>query len=121
MRAYYESVFARYALRDRMAGFFTDYDVLLSPTLPISSLEAGRNIPEGLEDRSLVSWVFYTYPFNLTGQPAASVCAGLASDGMPVGLQIVGRGLGEADVLRAAAAIERTQPPDYNLRPFTGQ
>jgi aspartyl-tRNA(Asn)/glutamyl-tRNA(Gln) amidotransferase subunit A len=40
---------------------------------------------------------------------------------MPVGLQIVGRGLGEADVLRAAAAIERTQPPDYNLRPFTGQ
>ncbi len=120
MRAYYESVFARYALRDRMVAFFTTYDVLLSPTLPISSLEAGRNIPEGLDDRSLVSWVFYTYPFNLTGQPAASVCAGLASDGMPVGLQIVGRGLGEADVLRAAAAIERAQPPGYNLRPPTG-
>jgi aspartyl-tRNA(Asn)/glutamyl-tRNA(Gln) amidotransferase subunit A len=121
MRAYYESVFARYALRDWMVGFFTHYDVLLSPTLPISSLEAGRNIPEGLDDRSLVSWVFYTYPFNLTGQPAASVCAGLASDGMPVGLQIVGRSLGEVDVVRAAAAIERMQPPGYNLRPFTGQ
>ncbi|CAO4173943.1 amidase family protein [Methylorubrum populi] len=119
MRAYYETVFARYALRDRMVNFFTGYDVLVSPTLPISSLEAGRNIPEGLEDRSLVSWAFYTYPFNLTGQPAASVCAGIASDGMPVGLQIVGRTLGEYDVMRAAAAIERTKPPGYNLRPLT--
>lgn len=119
MRAYYETVFARYALRDRMVNFFTGYDVLVSPTLPISSLEASRNIPEGLEDRSLVSWAFYTYPFNLTGQPAASVCAGIASDGMPVGLQIVGRTLGEYDVMRAAAAIERTKPPGYNLRPLT--
>ena len=120
MRGYYESVFARYALRDRMVRFFADHDVLLSPTLPISSLEAGRNIPEGLGDRSLVSWAFYTYPFNLTGQPAASVCAGLAADGMPVGLQIVGSTLGEADVVRTAAAIERTRPPGYNIRPNQG-
>ena len=120
MRSYYETVFARYALRDRMGSFFTNYDVLLSPTLPISFLEASRNIPVGLEDRSLVSWVFYTYPFNLTGQPAASVCAGIATDGMPVGLQIVGSTLGETDVVRVAAAIERTQPPGYNLRPFQG-
>ncbi|MGU3539795.1 hypothetical protein [Methylobacterium sp. A54F] len=49
MRAYYETVFARYALRDRMVGFFSRHDVLLSPTLPLSSLEAGRNIPAGLE------------------------------------------------------------------------
>ena len=120
MRGYYESVFARYALRDRMNRFFSNFDVLLSPTLPISSLEAGRNIPPGLEDRSLVSWAFYTYPFNLTGQPAASICAGLASDGMPIGLQIVGRSLGEEDVVRVAAAIERTHPPGYNLRPPVG-
>ncbi|MCJ2052307.1 amidase family protein [Methylobacterium sp. J-070] len=120
MRGYYETVFARYALRDRMVRFFVDHDVLLSPTLPISSLEAGRNIPDGLGDRSLVSWAFYTYPFNLTGQPAASVCVGLAADGMPVGLQIVGRTLGEADVVRTASAIERTQPPGYNIRPHQG-
>ena len=63
-----------------------------------------------------MSWAFYTYPFNLTGQPAASVCAGLASDGMPIGLQIVGRSLGEEDVVRVAAAIERTHLPGYNLR-----
>ena len=58
-------------------------------------LDAGKIIPDQLPDRSLVSWVYYTYPFNLTGQPAATVCAGIAGDGMPVGLQIVGRSLSE--------------------------
>lgn len=117
MCAYYETVFRRYALRDAMVRSFDRYDIQLSPTLPVSSLEAGRNFPESLSDRSLVTWVFYTYPFNLTGQPAASVCAGLGADGMPIGLHIVGRCLGEADVVRAAAAVERTKPPGYKLRP----
>ncbi len=116
MRSYYETVFRRYALRDEMRRFFERYDLLLSPTLPISSLETGRDIPAELSDRGLVTWVFYTYPFNLTGQPAASVCAGIASNGMPVGLQIVGRALGEADVIRGAAGIERIHPPGYNLK-----
>ena len=83
--------------------------------LPITSLDAGKNIPDQLQDRSLVSWVYYTYPFNLTGQPAATVCAGIAGDGMPVGLQIVGRSLSEYD---DAAAFERTKPTGYNLRAF---
>jgi aspartyl-tRNA(Asn)/glutamyl-tRNA(Gln) amidotransferase subunit A len=76
MRAYYDTVFRRYALRDEMVAFFSRYDALLSPTLPVSALEAGRNIPEGLEDRSLVSWVYYTYPFNLTGQPVGVPACG---------------------------------------------
>ncbi|HEX4765275.1 MAG TPA: amidase family protein [Lichenihabitans sp.] len=118
MTAYYETVFRRYALRDDMRRFFERYDILLSPTLPVSSLDVGKNVPDGLPDRTIVSWVFYTYPFNLTGQPAASICAGFGSDGMPVGLQIVGRPHGEADVLRVAAAFEATQPAGYNLRPF---
>jgi aspartyl-tRNA(Asn)/glutamyl-tRNA(Gln) amidotransferase subunit A len=62
--------------------------------------------------------VYYTYPFNLIGHPAATVCAGFGADGMPVGLQIVGRALAEYDVIRAAAAFERTQPPGYNTRVF---
>ena len=102
----------------RLAGSSKSYDLLLSPVLPVSSLEVAKNIPDHLGDRNLVSWVFYTYPFNLTGQPAATVCAGIAADGMPVGLQIVGRALGEYDVVRAAAAYERTKPPGYNVRPF---
>src|SRR5262249_24630500 len=111
-----EKVVERYALRDKVRKFFDTYDILLSPVLPVTSLDAGKNITDPLSDRTLVSWVYYTYPFNLTGQPAATVCAGIACDGMPVGLQIVGRALGEYDVVRAAAAYERTKPGGYNLR-----
>jgi aspartyl-tRNA(Asn)/glutamyl-tRNA(Gln) amidotransferase subunit A len=119
MRSYYASVFERYALREHARNFFERFDILLSPVLPVTSLDVGVNIPAALIDRNLVSWVFYTYPFNLTGQPAASVCAGIAKDGMPVGLQVVGRSHCEADVVRAAAAFERTQPAGYNVRPYT--
>jgi aspartyl-tRNA(Asn)/glutamyl-tRNA(Gln) amidotransferase subunit A len=119
MRDYYEKVFERYALRDKVRTFFERFDLLLSPVLPISSLDVGQNIPRHLGDRNLVSWVFYTYPFNLTGQPAASVCAGFDEAGMPIGLQIVGRALGEYDVVRAAAAFERTCAPHYNICKFT--
>jgi aspartyl-tRNA(Asn)/glutamyl-tRNA(Gln) amidotransferase subunit A len=109
LRTYYTTVFGRYALRERMRLFFERYDLLLSPVLPVAALDVGKNVPQHLADRNLVSWVFYPYPFNLTGQPAATVCAGFA-DGMPVGLQLVGRALGEYDVVRAAAAFEATQP-----------
>ena len=76
MTAYYETVFRRYALREEMRLFFERHDALLSPTLPVTSIGVGLNVPPELPERSIVSWVFYTYPFNLTGQPAASVCAG---------------------------------------------
>jgi aspartyl-tRNA(Asn)/glutamyl-tRNA(Gln) amidotransferase subunit A len=106
MRAYYDSVFRRYALRDEMFAFFQRYDALLSPTLPISALEAGRNIPAGLEHRNLVSWVYYTYPFNLTGQPAASVPVGVSAAGTPVGLQIVTPRNDEETAVKIAAWLE---------------
>ena len=115
MQDYYTKVFTRYALRDRMTALFRDYNVLLSPVLPVSSLDVGKNVPDSHADRNLVSWVYYTYPFNLTGQPAGAVCAGLSPDGMPVGLQVVGRYLDEAAVVRAMAFVERTQPRGYNI------
>jgi aspartyl-tRNA(Asn)/glutamyl-tRNA(Gln) amidotransferase subunit A len=118
MRDYYQKVFARYALRDRINAFFGRYDILLSPVIPVTSLDVGVDVPPHLGDRNLVSWVFYTYPFNLTGNPAASICAGIARDGMPVGLQIVGGPQREYDVVRAAAAYERTQAPGYNIRRY---
>ena len=106
MRNYYDTVFRRYALRDEMFAFFGRYDALLSPTLPISALEAGRNIPAGFERRNLVSWVYYTYPFNLTGQTAASLPVGLSSRGTPVGLQIVTARNDEETALKTAAWLE---------------
>jgi aspartyl-tRNA(Asn)/glutamyl-tRNA(Gln) amidotransferase subunit A len=118
MRGYYEKVFERYAFRETMRLFFEKYDVLVSPVLPVSSLDVGLNIPKHLTDRNLVSWIYYTYPFNLTGQPAGTVCAGLDPEGMPIGLQIVGRAMGEYDVVRLAAAYERSQPEGYNVCPM---
>lgn len=117
MRSYYEKVFERYAFRDQVRTFFEKYDVLVSPVVPVSSVDVGINIPKHLSDRNLVSWIYYTYPFNLTGQPAGTVCAGIAPDGMPVGLHIVGRALGEYDVVRLGAAYERSQPQGYNSAP----
>lgn len=112
MRDYYTKVFERYAFRDQVRTLFEKYDVLVSPVVPVSSLDVGVNIPAHLADRNLVSWVYYTYPFNLTGQPAGTVCAGVAGDGMPVGLHIVGRALGEYDVVRLGSAYERLQGRD---------
>jgi aspartyl-tRNA(Asn)/glutamyl-tRNA(Gln) amidotransferase subunit A len=109
LRTYYTKVFERYALRERMRLFFERYDLLLSPTLAVASLDVGKNVPDSRPDRDLVSWVYYTYPFNLTGQPSATVCAGF-SEGMPVGLQLTGRSHDEASVVRAAAAFEGTRP-----------
>jgi aspartyl-tRNA(Asn)/glutamyl-tRNA(Gln) amidotransferase subunit A len=106
MREYYDAVFRRYALRDEALAFFDRYNALLSPTLPISALEAGRNIPAALEHRNLVSWVYYTYPFNLTGQPAASLPVGLSAAGTPVGLQIVTPRNDEEGALKIAAWLE---------------
>lgn len=107
MEAYYDSVFARYALREKMRLFFTRYDALISPVVPVSSVDAGVNLPPGFEDCNLLSWVSYTYPFNLTGAPAGAIRAGTGVDGMPVGLQIVGQPWREDRVVQIAAAVER--------------
>ncbi len=55
-------------------------------------------------------WIPFTYPFNMTGHPGASVPCGFTSDGLPIGLQIVGRRLDDATVLRAAAGFEKLAP-----------
>jgi aspartyl-tRNA(Asn)/glutamyl-tRNA(Gln) amidotransferase subunit A len=118
MRAYYQTVFKRYDLREKNRRLFERYDLILSPTVPVSSLDVDKNLPDHLQDRNLVSWVYYTYPFNLTGNPAVSICAGFGDGGMPVGLQIVGAPLAEVDVIAAAAAFERSHPVGYNVRRF---
>lgn len=107
MREYYEKVFARYALRERVRTFFESYDILLTPVSPVSSIDTGKNIPDHLLDRNLVSWIFYTYPFNLTGQPALTIPGGIDAEGMPIGIQFVGRTLREVDIIAAASAFEK--------------
>jgi Asp-tRNA(Asn)/Glu-tRNA(Gln) amidotransferase A subunit family amidase len=107
---YYAKVFARYALREEVRRFFERYDVLITPTLPVAAFGAGVNVPPELPDRNVVSWVYYTYPFNLTGNPASSIPCGFTADGLPVGLQAVAATNREADLLRLGAAFESARP-----------
>ena len=93
-----------------MSRFHEDWDLLLTPTLPLVAFEAGREVPEGWPDRRWPSWTPFTYPFNLTQQPAASVACGFTSEGLPAGLQIVGPRHGDSLVLRAARAYEAAHP-----------
>lgn len=86
-------------------AFFQRYDLLIGPVMPVPAFDVERDVPVGFEVDDW-SWCPYTYPWNMTGQPAASVPIGFTKAGLPVGVQIVGRTGGEADVLRAASALE---------------
>ena len=95
-----------------MNAFMEDYDLLLTPTLPVSAFTAGRDEPDGWRRETMapLDWTPFTYPFNMTGQPAATVPCGFDSEGLPIGLQIVGRWKDDRRVLRAAAALEAAMP-----------
>lgn len=106
---YYEAVAARARLGSAMERFHTRYDLLVTPTMPTTAPPADVVYHSPEFDR----WehaVPYTVPFNLTGQPAASIPVGLADDGLPVGMQIVGPRFSEALILRASRAFEQAMP-----------
>lgn len=107
---YYTNVFKRYEFREKVRVFFEDFDLLLTPATPCAAFDVGLNTPPNLQDRNIVSWVYYTYPFNLTGQPAASIPAGFTKAGLPIGLQLVSKINSEVDIFRAASAFEAAQP-----------
>jgi aspartyl-tRNA(Asn)/glutamyl-tRNA(Gln) amidotransferase subunit A len=97
----------RMELGRRMGVFHATYDLLLTPTMPIPAFPAGQDVPDGWPSRLWTSWTPYTYPFNLTQQPALSVPCGFTAGGLPVGLQVVGPRHADALVLRAGRAYER--------------
>jgi len=98
---------------DGWRRFMERYDLLLTPTLPVAAFAAGDDEPpraDGRTDVTPLDWTPFTYPFNLTGQPAATVPCGFDAEGLPIGLQIVGRWHDDATVLRASAAFEAAAP-----------
>jgi aspartyl-tRNA(Asn)/glutamyl-tRNA(Gln) amidotransferase subunit A len=102
---------ARADYANAMVRFHEKYDLLLTPQMPTPAIEAGRVTPaDGGYGDNWLNWSPYTYPFNLTQQPAASVPCGFSSDGLPIGLQIVGPARCDHLVLRAARAFESARP-----------
>ena len=117
---YLDAVKQRGLLGSRMRQFMERYDLLVTPTLPIPAFEAGRLSPADTDATGKwVNWTPFSYPFNLTQQPAASVPCGFTSAGLPVGLHLIGRMFDDKTVLRAAHAYERAtgwhklRPPGY--------
>jgi aspartyl-tRNA(Asn)/glutamyl-tRNA(Gln) amidotransferase subunit A len=102
-----QAMMDRAALYEVMRRYHERYDVLLTPSMPTTAIEAGIEVPrDGSFGDQWFNWSPYTWPFNVTGQPGASVPVGLASDGLPIGLQIIGPKGREDLVLRVAKGVE---------------
>jgi aspartyl-tRNA(Asn)/glutamyl-tRNA(Gln) amidotransferase subunit A len=109
---YVQAWFDRLAWWQHPRAFFEKHDLLLTPTIACPPFDAGAEGPGEIAGRRVdrYGWIPFTYPFNVTGQPACSVPCGFTRAGLPIGLQIVGRRFDDATVLRAAAAFERARP-----------
>ena len=107
---YFQAMLERAALGERMSRFHENWDLLLTPSLPIPAFDAGSEYPQTGPFARWRDWTPFTYPFNLTQQPAASVPCGLTAAGAPIGLQIVATKYAEDLVLRAARAYESLHP-----------
>ena len=110
------ALLARAVFYQAVRNFFEGFDLLLTPTVPVAAWsvepgpEEGPKEIGGRQAPTMFDRIPFTYPFNLTGQPAATVPCGFTAEGLPVGLQIVGRWHADAVVLRAAAGFEAIQP-----------
>jgi amidase len=99
----------RGALYQRVATWFGDHDVLACPAAIVPPFDVDMRYLERLEDHEFgnyVDWLYITFAITLTGCPAISVPCGFTKSGLPVGLQLVGRPRGEAELLHFAARLE---------------
>ncbi len=106
------AIMVRKAVTNKLWRFMRNYDLLLTPTLAVPPFALHVQGVEKIDGRMVTpsQWLAFTFPFNMTGQPAASVPAGFTKTGLPVGLQIIGRHLADASVLQAAASFEAAKP-----------
>ncbi|GAH19197.1 unnamed protein product, partial [marine sediment metagenome] len=111
----------REKVHDTLHHYFKNYDLLLTPTTGVPALKLGERFPAKIRGKSVTptEWFSFSTPFNLTGHPAASIPCGWTNDGLPVGLQIIGKRLDEATILQASKAFEDIAPwqdkkPQFN-------
>ena len=105
--SYLDATAVRMDLGVRMGAFHGRFDLLLTPTTPIPAFPKGQDAPHGWPSTLWTSWTPYTYPFNMTQQPALSLPCGFTAQRRPIGLQVVGPRHADAVVLRAGRAYER--------------
>ena len=118
---YYQALCKLEEYRAYAARFFTQYDLLMTPTLAVPAFPCGEypGQIDGKEVERRQGYTPFTALFNWSGNPAASVPCGFSSDGLPIGLHIVGRREDEAAVLRASAAFENARPWADKLPPVS--
>ena len=109
---YIETRGRKLAYWDSVRPLFEKFSLLLTPTLSVTAFPVGRLNPDHYRQHAWdwLEWASFSYPFNFTGQPAASVPAGFTAAGLPVGLQIVGRRGADLTVLQASRAYEQRRP-----------
>jgi len=100
----------RGALGTQMRQFMQSWDLLVTPSVAVPAFDARPAGHSPFDPVSMLGWTPFSYPFNLTQQPACTIPCGLTGDGLPIGLQIVGPMFGDALVLRAARAYESVRP-----------
>jgi aspartyl-tRNA(Asn)/glutamyl-tRNA(Gln) amidotransferase subunit A len=112
MADYQKMRLVKYAYCAEINHFFDDWDFLLTPAVSVAAFPAERLQPEHWPQHpwDWLSWAEFSYPFNLSQNPAASVPCGFTRDGLPVGLQIVGRRFDDLGVLQMSAAFEAARP-----------
>ncbi len=97
-------------LGSHMRQFMQSYDLLITPTVAVTAFDSRQPGSAPFDGEQFLAWTPYSYPFNLTQQPAATIPCGLSRDGLPIGLQLVGKMFDDASVLRAARAFESVFP-----------
>ncbi len=100
----------RGALGSHMRQFMQQWDLLVTPTVAVPAFDAKSAGHQDMDPKTMLGWTPFSYPFNLTQQPACTLPCGLTSEGLPIGIQFVGPMFGDALVLRAARAFESVMP-----------
>nr|WP_299379586.1 amidase [uncultured Halomonas sp.] len=111
----------RARLTQQLEHFNQEYHLLMTPSVPIEPFEINHEVPPGSDMRDWEEWAPFSYPFNLSQQPAASVPCGFTDKGLPVGFQLAGGKFDDTRVLRACHAFMEAHPPRFPTVPDPAQ
>ena len=104
----------RERIYEEICRHFKDYDILITPTLTCTAFKLGTDWALEIDGKDVsdqpLAWQHYTYPFNFSGHPAASIPCGWSNDGLPIGMQIIGKRLDDLTVLQVSQAFEEISP-----------